>query len=272
MDYPSKEILQEYYAALLLQQQYQLSDSLLFRLLLSAGNVHYNDGLFDSSVYYFSKAEKIINKYPSAGLAGDLYNSLGALHSEAGDYMQSGIYFNKALELTKQTRPELNDAIFAMSANVASSVRLSGYPDSALHLYKKLLDKSNPSFPIINNIAGIYISEKNADSALYFLQLIKNFSGNYGIAIYNALAQAYMLKNDTAKAARQLEKSVALYKQNAHQLKNNYYAATCKYYGDLLMTEQQPQSALPYYQQAIIQYDYSFNDSNIFSNPGQFYW
>ncbi len=139
LSYSSKEILHDYYAALQLHKSFQLGDSILFRLLLSAGNVHYNNALFDSAVYYFSWAEKIINQYPSAGLAGDLYNSLGALYSEAGNYTQSGVYFNKALEITRKSHPELNDAIFAMSANIASAVKLSGYPDSALKLYKNLL-------------------------------------------------------------------------------------------------------------------------------------
>ena len=84
----------------------------------------------------FHGQKKLLISYPSAGLAGDLYNSLGALYSEAGNYVQSGIYFNKALELTKKNRPDLKDAIFAMSANIASAVRLSGHPDSALLFIK----------------------------------------------------------------------------------------------------------------------------------------
>ncbi|MBV9962476.1 MAG: hypothetical protein JO072_09530, partial [Parafilimonas sp.] len=187
LEYTSKSILQDYYTALGVQKKFHLRDSILFRLLLSAGNVHYTDGLFDSSVYYFSWAEKIINKYPAAGLAGDLYNSLGALYSEAGNYVQSGNYFNKALELTEKTRPELKDAIFAMSANIASAVKHSGHPDSALLLYKNLLNKNHPSLPVINNIAGIYLAKNKPDSALHYLQLAKEVEGNYAVVINNAL-------------------------------------------------------------------------------------
>jgi len=70
LGYNSTGILQDYYAALQIQKAYHLSDSALFRLLLSAGNVHYMNSIFDSSVYYLTWAEKIINRYPSAGLAG----------------------------------------------------------------------------------------------------------------------------------------------------------------------------------------------------------
>ncbi|MBV9961857.1 MAG: CHAT domain-containing protein, partial [Parafilimonas sp.] len=268
--YTSKNILQDYYAALNLQAKFHLNDSILFRLLLSAGNVHYLDGLFDSSVYYFSWAEKIIDKYPAAGLAGDLYNSLGALYSEAGNYVQSGNYFNKALELTLKTRPELKDAIFAMSANIASAVKHSGHPDSALLLYKNLLNKNHPSLPVINNIAGIYLAKNRPDSALHYLQLAKEVEGNYAVVINNALAKAYLLKNDTATAHIYLQKAVNYYHQSSNQVKNSYYAATCKYLGDLMLTEKNTLQALSFYQQAIIQYDYKFNDTDVYKNPGNF--
>lgn len=268
--YTASEILTDYYTALHLRQQYHLSDSILFRLLLSAGNVHYANGVFDSSVYYYSWAEKIINKYPAAGLAGDLYNSLGALYSEAGNYVQSDIYFSKALELTLKTRPDLKEAVFAMSANIASAVRLSGHPDSALYLYKKLLNEKNPSLPIINNIAGIYLTNNQPDSALHYSNLAKNLQGNYAIITHNAMAQAYILKNDTSLAANHLRQASESYKQILPQSKNNAYAATCKYFGDLMMMQQKLSAALAFYQQSIIQYDYKFNDTNVFSNPGNF--
>ena len=139
LGYTSQESLQEFYTSLQFWKQYQLPDSVLFRLLLSAGNAHYAEGLLDSSAYYFSRAEKIILHYPNAGLAGDLYNSQGALYNELGDFKQSGNYFSKALEITKQTRPELKEAIFAMSANIASAFRLSVEFDAAIRAYSQLL-------------------------------------------------------------------------------------------------------------------------------------
>ena len=180
--YNSKDVLAEYYTSLQIQRNYHLPDSLLFRLLLATGNVHYTDGLFDSALYYFSWAEKLIQQYPASGFAEDLYNSLGALYTESGDYRQSGNYFNKALEITKKTRPDMGEAIFAMSLNVASAIRLSGHLDSAVVLYKKLLQPGVPLTPLLNNLGRIYLSKKMPDSALYYLQQVKEVSGNYAIA------------------------------------------------------------------------------------------
>ena len=71
-------------------------------------------------------------------------------------------------------------------------------------------------------------------------------------------------------AAQQLNRAITYFKQNPSQPKNNYYGATCKYYGDLMMIEQKLSNALSFYQHAIIQYDYKFNDTNVFINPGNF--
>ncbi len=269
LGYQPDDILTEYYKALATQKNNHLPDSILFRLLLSAGNVHYTKASFDSAVFYFSWAEKIIDKYPSAGLAGDLYNSLGALYSEAGNYAESGVYFNKALEITKQRHPELGDAIFAMSANIASAVRLAGYPDSALTLYKKLLNSAKPSLAIVNNIGGIYLTKNQPDSALHYLQISKNISGYYAINIHNAMAQAYMLKKDTTGADEQLKIATDLYASSGAS-KNYFFAGTQKYRGDLCMLEHKPDEALRHYQQALIQYDDKFNDSDVYQNPGNF--
>ncbi|CAN5816456.1 hypothetical protein BH10BAC2_BH10BAC2_26630 [soil metagenome] len=270
LGYASQEILADYYAGLQLQKNYQLGDSILFRLLLSAGNVHYMEGLFDSSVYYFSWAERIIDQHPGAGLAGDLYNSLGALYSESGDYVQSGNYFNKALEITQQTRPDLKEAIFAMSANIAFAVKLTGHADSAIHLYKKLLEPDNPSLPVLNNLAGIYLNKEKPDSALFYLQMAKEIKGSYAITFYNSIAQAYMLKKDTLMAAKQLAAATIIYSSTGQQRKNNYFGNTCKYFGDLRMMEEKPEEALTWYQEAIIQYNFKFTDTNVFKNPGNF--
>lgn len=265
----SKDILPEYYAGLTLQKTFHLPDSVLFRLLLSAGNVHYADGLFDSSVYYFSLAENIINKYPNAGLAGDLYNSLGALYTESGDYMQSAAYFKKALEITKKTSPELGEAIFAMSVNIASALRLSGNYDSAIHLYNQLLLFKENTTPILNNLGRIYLTKQMPDSALFYLTKIKD-AGIYSIGYNNSLALAYLQKKDTAQAFKLLTVAQNIFIQNSYGQKNNVYGATCKYFGDLMLAENNTKQALKYYQQAIMQLDYKFNSENIFENPGNF--
>ncbi len=129
---------------------------------------------------------------------------------------------------------------------------------------------SEPSSAIVNNISGIYLTKKEPDSALLYLNMAKNVNDNYSIAIYNAKALAYMLKQDTIKARENLQTAANLFHLTAQPQKNNYYAATQKNFGDLMLMQSKPLQALPFYQQALIQYDFNFNDANVFANPGNF--
>lgn len=262
--------LQQFYISLDIHKTFHLADSILFRLLLSAGNEHYQVGLFDSSVYYFSWAEKIIGQYPSSGHAEDLYNSLGALYSESGDYTQSKIYFSKALEIIRKTRPDLKEAVFAMSLNIASALRLLGKLDSAIVLYKKLLQPEFPQAPVLNNLGRIYLAENKPDSALYFLRRGGDVSGLYAIAYNNSLALAMIQKKDTIEAAKYLNSADSIYRTTTKLNKNNFFGTTCKYRGDLQLMQHQPNEALKNYQRAIIQFCYKFNDENIYANPENF--
>ena len=270
LGYTSQEALEEFYAGIFVHKQYHLPDSALFRLFLSAGNAHYITGLFDSCVFYFSSAEKIIDNYPGAGHAEDLYNSLGALYSESGDYTQSIHYFSKALEIIRATRPGADEATYAMSMNIASALRLTGKPDSAITLYRKLLLPGTDATPLYNNLARIYLGKNQPDSALHYLSRIQHVKGPFAIAFNNSLALAYMQKMDTVPALAYLNKAFAISRQENAAVKNNYTGNTYKYCGDLYMMRHLPLQALRYYQQALIQFQYNFNDTDIYKNPGNF--
>ena len=156
-----------------------------------------------------------------------------------------------------------------MSTNIASALRLSGNLDSAVRLYKQLLKPGAPATPLLNNLARIYLTKKMPDSALFYLQQVKD-AGIYAIGYNNALGLAYMQKNDTATAAKYLNNATTIFQKNKSTAKNNSYGATCRYLGDLRLMESKPQQALRYYQQAIIQLDYKFNNEDVFTNPGNF--
>lgn len=270
LGYTSQEALKEFYKGVNIHRSFHLPDSILFRLYLSAGNAHYITGLFDSCVFYFSSAEKIIDQYPDAGHAEDLYNSLGALYSESGDYTQSIHYFSKALEIIKSTRPGMDEAAYAMSMNIASALRLTGKADSAVSLYKQLFTPGIDATPLYNNLARIYLSKNKPDSAVYYLNKIQQVQGQFAIAYHNSLALAFMQKNDTVNAFIHLNKARDIYKQQNTSSKNNYAGNTFRYFGDLNIMQGKLQQALTYYQQALIQLQYNFNDTDVYKNPENF--
>lgn len=266
----SREALTDFYHALFIYHTYKLSDSLVYRLFLSIGNTHYASGIFDSSLYYFNRAEKIIEEFPHAGYAEDLYNSVGALYSEQGNYRQSTFYFQRALDIVRATRPELKEAQFAMSANIAASLRLLGNLDSAIVLYRNLLNSGKKSDPVLTNLAKIYLEKNNPDSALFFLKKMTRQNPVFEPLYLNTLGLVYLQKNKLKNAEELFNKSYAYYKQKSKKFKNAYFGTTCKYLGDLKMQEKKFQEALTFYQQAIIQLKIDYNDSNFLHNPENF--
>lgn len=265
-----QEPLKYFYRALFIQRNYRLSDSLSFRLLLSVGNTYYYQGSFDSSLYYFKQAENIITSYPKAGYAEDLYNSLGALYSEEGNFRQSVIYFSKALEIIRATRPEMEEAQFAMQANIAGALRLSGQLDSSVKLYKQLLLRNKTSTPVLNNLARIYLDKNEPDIALYYLHHINHTNNNYTIAYYNSFGLAYFKKNELKKAESSFDSASAFYKKNFDKAKNSFYGVTLRYKGDVKVAEGKFDDALTYYQQSGIQLNLNFNNNDVYHNPEDF--
>ncbi|MGN6615668.1 MAG: CHAT domain-containing protein [Ilyomonas sp.] len=265
-----QEPMRHFYNALLIHKNYNLADSLVFRLLLSIGNTHYYKGSFDSSLHYFKQGEKIIARYPGAGYAEDLYNSLGALYSEEGNFRQSIIYFSRALEIIRATRSEMKEAQFAMKANIAGSLRLSGQLDSAVKVYKQLLAEYKSSTPVLNNLARIYLDKDQPDSALFYMNLVDNMSSNYTLAYYNSLGLAYSQKKEFKKAGYYFDSASRFYSENFYKAKNSFYGTTLRYRGDMKMAEGRFDDALKDYQQSVVQLSLNFNDSDVFHNPDDF--
>ena len=76
-----------------------LPDSLLFKPYLFSGNAHYFLNHFDSAIHYFEQAESILDRYHELEDAERLYNSLGAIYFQSGNFTQSANYFERALQI-----------------------------------------------------------------------------------------------------------------------------------------------------------------------------
>src|SRR5215831_12584593 len=75
-----------------------LKDSAFFPPLLYSGIIYYQQSLFDSALLRFKQAEEIDDRYGSKLKESErLYNNLGVLHYEMGNYRQGKNYFGKAI-------------------------------------------------------------------------------------------------------------------------------------------------------------------------------
>ena len=66
-----------------------LPDSLFFQPALFTGASYYTLNNYDSALYFFKQAEQIANKYKKLPEVERLYNKVGALYYQTGNYRQS---------------------------------------------------------------------------------------------------------------------------------------------------------------------------------------
>ena len=114
-------------------------DSLSFVAKVYAGAAYYNLDNFDSANYFLQKADGMAPAYRNWDGEVRLYNTLGVLYYDNGNYQQGINYFNQALRLVEDKRPFDTISAINLQTNIATSFYKLGLYQEALALYKKIL-------------------------------------------------------------------------------------------------------------------------------------
>ena len=113
---------------------HQQDDSLTFVAKVYAGAAYYNLNNFDSADYFLQKAELMAPVYRNPDAEVRLYNTLGVLHYDNGNYRQGINYFNQALRLVEGKRPLDKISAINLQTNIATSFYKLGLYQEALAL------------------------------------------------------------------------------------------------------------------------------------------
>ena len=248
----------------------RIRDSFLFKPFLYYGNILYSFNQFDSAFYFYKQAENISDRY--AGMlqgVNRLYNAIGALYYETGNFRQARNYFEKAIFILSPSDPSFEDLRINYQINLASTLnKLESY-DEADSIYQQLLPLNINRNEILHNMGTIKLNTGAIQQALaYFKQV--NYSNNRIIRLYNDLGYTYsnLGKKDSAfhyyrKASEQNAK------WNGEQ-KNSAFGQTLKFAADEWAADGNYEKAVHYYQQAIVQFDNDFNNLELTANPEEF--
>jgi CHAT domain-containing protein/tetratricopeptide (TPR) repeat protein len=250
-------------------KKFFLSDSLLYRPYLYIGNAYYYLHNFDSSLTYLKKAEILLNQYSPAE-ADRLYNALGIIYYEAGNFEQSINYFSLALEILDSLGISDQQAIYSFTSNIASSLSILREYDSAAVTYKSLVPLGIELNTVYLNLGSLYINQNLPDSALYYLQKVKDSTYVERIRLLNSKGSAYLKTGKYQQAINQLKRVLDSTKDSTLVRRNQDIGTTYMLMGDASIKQNQLSEALRYYQRAIIQFDYDFSDTTVFSNPHDF--
>lgn len=243
-----------------------LSDSLLFRPYIYVGSNYFNLNNFDSASYYLVKAEALVKHYPHLPETERLYNTLGALHFVNGNYLQSKNYFSQALTFISNRQPY--DRVFALGlkANMASSYYKLGDYTSALDIYRQIIKEKKPASYIYNgilmNMGKAYAAIKKYPEAL---ACYKKIPATEMPGVLNELAICYYENKSTDSAIYFLDHLKDLNRNNTVNVLdigiNDLYRAT------ILSDQQRYMQALAKLQHVITLFAGNFRNTDIYSNP-----
>lgn len=244
-----------------------LPDSVFFKPLLFSGASYYSLSNFDSALYFFKKAEAIADIYPMVDEAERLYNKMGALFYQTGNYKQAINYFNKTISSLNKTRPDYREVYIQYKINLgAVYFKLKEY-DQAMVIYKELLPfNSSNQASILHNMGIIYLETGDYKKALHTLLPL---SYNKQVKLAD-LARLYLNLQQYDSAKFYLDSAMAENKKINNTRKNISQGLALKYFGDYFTAQQEFAKAISCYQEAIIQLDPDFFSIDIRKNPLQF--
>jgi CHAT domain-containing protein len=171
--------VQHYRKAIAIGRSAGLPDSLVFDPTLYLGESYYLLGKADSSLHFLSSAETLLNRPNAANESARLFNSLGVIYYESGNYSQAINYFAKAKNLTIGQRdfsdlePYYQYALFSFLNNIGSCLVNLDQPDSALSIYQHLLGSGIDPEKTRLQIARIFLGMGHVDSAVTYLDRVE---------------------------------------------------------------------------------------------------
>lgn len=269
------EITEEYTAAIDFYQRalqlagssHTLEDSVRFEPLVYAGGIYYRESKFDSAKNMLEQARQLEEQFIMPREAERLYNTLGALYFESGNYLQSKNCFEKALHLIEKSKGnEIQKVDF--QNNIATALNRLGQHHEALNRYLKLLQYENLAKDLSLNIGNAYMSIKDYRQALFYFH--KSRTGTAGKQVLNHIAKAHLQLNNYDSASYYLDMFEAGIAENSSAVSKVTLGTHYIYKGDYHSSLSQNEEAANAYQKAITLLLYQYDDASAYSNPGSF--
>jgi CHAT domain-containing protein len=240
-------------------------DSLGFKVYVYAGTDYYNLDDYDNANAFLDKAEQLAGRYPGLAERDRLYNVLGALRYESGNYIQAKDYFGRALEIVRLERPADRASAMSFDNNIAGSQYKLGLYASALTLYDSLLKFGVSSSQLYFNIGKCYGGLADQGKALAFFRRVD--PGKLP-GVYNEMAYAHLVQGHKDSALYFLDQWLD-HVDRAQQSRTDS-GINALYRAQVLVAKGATDAALQSLQQAIGTFSGVFANPDMRSNPANF--
>ncbi len=266
--------LEEYHRAVLVKKEISqgAKDSIYFKELVLIGNIHHLVENYDSAEFYYNEASDIERRFDKIYERKRLFNSLGVFYSSLGNYYQALNHYNKAIKALEISDPDYLSDKLRFQNNIAFAQTKLGNHKEAITIYQQLLnDQNNALLLLYESIGGAYLQEGQYDSAEFFLEKSLNQRDVLGqLNTLNSLGALYNQKQQTNLAQDYLKQSIKTNHQNL-LYKNRYLSDAYRELARVVENRNKYDSALHYYQQALITNTFDFDSEDITQNPGEKY-
>ncbi len=242
-------------------------DSLTFVAKLYIGVVYYNTSHFDSANYFLLNAQALVNRFKDVDDEVRVYNMLGVLYYDNGNYREGKNYFDKALQLVKGKKPL--DTAFArgLETNIATSFSRLGQYQAALNIYRRLAGYQPLANYVNMNMGQAFVGLGDYPAALACFHRVnaKKLPG-----VLNELAYTQERLGRADSCSFYLEKLVTAAKEGPAKIYAADQGINAQYTALWLSDQGRFEDALGSLQRAIILFSRNFNNTGIYSNPVSF--
>jgi CHAT domain-containing protein len=262
------QAIESYLQALRIKQHNtRWSDSLLYEVNVHTGTSYYHINNFDSANYFLLEAEMLAQRFPGVPEKERMYNDLGAMYYESGNYLQSRNYFNHALEIINKNPNKDASWVVNIENNIAAACYKLGQYEQAISIYQTICSRNIFTSQIFLNMGLAYKAMGNYKEALKWFRKV---NAPALPRVYNEIAHAHLLMNDPDSAAYFLNLFHKVPVDGKARPNSIYYGMHHLYDGEVCIKRKQYEAALPELQQAIIVLGGRFNNPDPFTNPGNF--
>ncbi|MES1161012.1 MAG: hypothetical protein ABUM51_09665, partial [Bacteroidota bacterium] len=241
------------------------NDSLAFVAFVYTGAIYYNLNNFDSASYFLLRAESQADRFHDPDDQVRLYNTLGVLYYDNGNYLQGKNYFTRALDIVKSKQPFDTSSAVSLQTNIATSFYHLGLFSESLAMYNKIL--SYRIFPdhIYLNMGFVYVAlDRHRDALACF----RKVDAAKVPGVLNEIGHSLLLLHQPDSAGWFLDQLTA--PRNKLQLNDLDRGTNALYRSELLADRQQYLPSLNSLQKSIIIFSSNFNNEDIYSNPSSF--
>ena len=241
------------------------NDSLRFVAYIYAGASYYNLTNFDSANYFLLKAEAMAGRFRDPDDEVRLYNTLGVLYYDNGNYQQTKNYFTRALEILKSKQPLDTSFAVTLETNIATSYFQLGLFRESLAIYNKILSYRLFADHIYLNMGMAYASLNKYGEAL---ACFRRVNVKKMPRVFNEMGYAQFKLHRPDSSAWCLDQLQT--PGNAANLNELDFGVNDLYRADLLAGQQLYMASIKSLQKAIIIFSRNFSKEDIFSNPSNF--